>query len=105
MEPVEDIEISSPRLGNDSIVSRRVILGSASPSRKRLLESTGLEFDVLVSGVDEENPELLKLSPADMVIALAILKAHTIKNSFDCGESAPLPWLRAKKSDRIFHNF
>ena len=68
-------------------MSRRIILGSASPSRKRLLESVGAQFDVMVSGVDEENPELLKLAPQDMVLALAILKAHTINNSFDCGNN------------------
>ncbi|MEN9324613.1 MAG: hypothetical protein RL414_367 [Actinomycetota bacterium] len=63
-------------------MTRKVILASASPSRKRLLESVQIPFDVLVSGVDEENPEITKLSPSEMVIALAILKAHTVKNTF-----------------------
>ena len=60
--------------------SRRVVLASASPSRKRLLESSGISAEVIVSGVDEEDPKLTALAPREMVIALAILKAHTIKN-------------------------
>ena len=59
--------------------SRNVVLASASPSRKRLLESCGISAQVIVSGVDEEDPKLTALAPREMVIALAILKAHTIK--------------------------
>ncbi len=67
---------------------RRIILASASPSRKRLLESVNIDCDVLVSGVDEESPEILKLVPSEMVLALAIMKAHTVANSFDCGDNS-----------------
>ena len=59
--------------------SRNVVLASASPSRKRLLESCGISAEVIISGVDEEDPKLTALAPREMVIALAILKAHTIK--------------------------
>ncbi len=59
--------------------SRNVVLASASPSRKRLLESCGISAQVIVSGVDEEDPKLTALAPREMVIALAILNAHTIK--------------------------
>jgi len=59
--------------------SRSVVLASASPSRKRLLDSCGISAQVIVSGVDEEDPKLTALAPREMVIALAILKAHTIK--------------------------
>ena len=59
--------------------SRSVVLASASPSRKRLLESCGISAQVIVSVVDEEDPKLTALAPREMVIALAILKAHTIK--------------------------
>ena len=63
-------------------MSKQIVLASASPSRKRLLESIGISPIIKVSGVDEETPELLALAPADLVIALAILKAHTVfKNS------------------------
>ena len=57
----------------------RLILASASPSRFRLLQSAGISPQVLVSGVDEESPEITALQPSEMVIALAILKAHTVK--------------------------
>jgi septum formation protein len=60
--------------------SRSVVLASASPSRRRLLESCGISAQVIVSGVDEEDPKLTSLAPREMVIALAILKAHTIKS-------------------------
>ena len=59
-------------------MSKRIILASASPSRKRLLESVGITPEIIVSGVDEETPKLLSLPPAELVIALAILKAHTV---------------------------
>jgi septum formation protein len=59
-------------------MSKEIILASASPSRKRILESVGIKPTIMISGVDEETPELLALSPADLVIALAILKAHTV---------------------------
>ena len=57
---------------------RNVVLASASPSRKRLLETSGISAEVIVSGVDEEDPKLTSLAPKEMVIALAILKAHTV---------------------------
>jgi len=60
---------------------KEIVLASASPSRKRILESVGISPTIKVSGVDEETPELLALSPADLVIALAILKAHTVFKS------------------------
>ena len=67
---------------------RRVILASASPSRKRLLESSGITPEIFVSGVDEEDPDLLALKPSEMVIALAIMKAHTVRQNHPVGENA-----------------
>ncbi len=68
-------------MGTNFLMSsnRKVVLASASPARKRLLESGGVAFEVIVSGVDEEDPKITSLSPKEMVIALAILKAHTVK--------------------------
>ena len=58
----------------------KLILASSSPSRLRLLKSAGVNPQVLVSGVDEESPEITSLKPSEMVLALAILKAHTVKD-------------------------
>ena len=62
-------------------MSKHIILASASPSRKRIQESVVITPRIAVSGVNEETPELLALKPADLVIALAILKAHTVYNA------------------------
>jgi septum formation protein len=59
----------------------QVILASSSTSRLRLLESAGITPKVLISGVDEEASEFDLLSPSELVIALAILKAHTVKDN------------------------
>ena len=61
----------------------RIILASASLSRRRLLESAGLMPTVMVSQVDEETEFFNALSPIDLVIALAITKAHTIREQID----------------------
>lgn len=61
----------------------RIILASASSSRRRLLESAGLSISVIVSHVDEETEFFNALLPADMVIALAITKAHTVREQID----------------------
>ncbi|MFM7542056.1 MAG: Maf family protein [Actinomycetales bacterium] len=61
----------------------RIVLASASPSRQRLLGSSGLNPEIRVSGVDEEDPRYQGLSPKELVIALAIVKAHTIKREID----------------------
>jgi septum formation protein len=37
----------------------------------------------MVSGVDEEDPEYTSLTPREMVIALAIVKAHTVRSLVD----------------------
>ena len=58
----------------------QLILSSASQSRLLLLESVGITQSILVSGVDEDASEFESLSPAELVIALAILKAHTVKD-------------------------
>ena len=59
---------------------RKIVLASASPSRKKLLESVGINPEIIVSGVDEEHQDLAALSPKDLVVALAIMKAHYVKD-------------------------
>ena len=61
----------------------RIVLASASVSRRRLLESAGLKPTIMVSNVDEETDFFNAMTPADMVIALAITKAHTIREQID----------------------
>ena len=61
----------------------KIILASASTSRRRLLESAGLNPLIMVSHVDEETDFFNSMTPADMVIALAITKAHTIREQID----------------------
>ncbi len=59
----------------------QLILASSSASRLRLLKSVGINPIVMVSGVDEDAKEFDSLLPAELVMALAILKTHTVKNS------------------------
>lgn len=61
----------------------RIVLASGSPSRKRLLHSVGINPEIIVSNVDEELPEYQNLSPVELVIALAIVKAHTVRDRID----------------------
>lgn len=61
----------------------RVVLASQSTSRRRLLEDAGLTPTIIVSNVDEETDFFNAMSPADMVIALAISKAHTVREMID----------------------
>jgi len=61
----------------------KIVLASASVSRRRLLESAGLKPTIMVSHVDEETDFFNAMTPADMVIALAITKAHTIQEQID----------------------
>ncbi|HUW86818.1 MAG TPA: nucleoside triphosphate pyrophosphatase [Candidatus Paceibacterota bacterium] len=56
-----------------------IILASASPSRKRLLEAAGIKPTIVVSNVFEEDPIYESMPPREMVIALAIVKAHTVR--------------------------
>jgi septum formation protein len=60
-----------------------IVLASASPSRQRLLTSVGISPTVVVSGVDEEDSAHSQLSPRELVIALAIVKAHTVKEKIN----------------------
>lgn len=74
--------ISSPTFEGVFLVAE-IILASASPSRKRLLEAAGIHPRIVVSNVDEEDPLYEKMNPREMVIALAIVKAHTVRELVD----------------------
>ena len=61
----------------------KIVLASQSTSRKRLLVDAGLSPEIIVSNVDEETEFFNAMSPADLVIALAISKAHTVREMID----------------------
>ncbi|CAM8641384.1 Maf family protein [Candidatus Planktophila dulcis] len=61
----------------------RIVLASQSTSRRRLLEDAGLKPTIIVSNVDEETDFFNAMAPTDMVIALAISKAHTVREMID----------------------
>ena len=61
----------------------RIVLASQSTSRRRLLEDAGLKPTIIVSNVDEETDFFNAMSPTDMVIALAVSKAHTVREIID----------------------
>ncbi|MFY1689895.1 Maf family protein [Plantactinospora sp. WMMB782] len=54
----------------------RLVLASASPARRKLLQAAGIEPDVLVSGVDESQVD--PSSPEALSLTLAQLKARTV---------------------------
>jgi septum formation protein len=61
----------------------KVVLASQSTSRRRLLEGAGITPIIMVSHVDEETEFFNAMTPADMVIALAVTKAHTVREQID----------------------
>jgi septum formation protein len=61
----------------------RIVLASQSKSRRTLLEDAGLKPTTIVSNVDEETDFFNAMTPEDMVIALAISKAHTVREMID----------------------
>ncbi|TWH68361.1 septum formation protein [Micromonospora olivasterospora] len=54
----------------------RLVLASASPARRKLLQAAGIEPDVLVSGVDES--QVVSEHPEDLCLELARLKAQAV---------------------------
>lgn len=60
-----------------------IVLASQSASRRQLLESAGINPKIIVSNVDEETEFFNSMNPEDMVIALAITKAHTVREQID----------------------
>lgn len=57
-------------------ISYRLVLASASPARRALLKSAGIDADVLVSGVDEAAVEAE--DAYTLCLALARMKARTV---------------------------
>lgn len=57
-------------------LGRRLVLASGSPYRRKLLEDSRVEFEVVVSDVDESMQPLT--TPEEYVVALALRKAQTV---------------------------
>lgn len=57
-----------------------IILASASPRRKDLMEEAGYDFTVCVSPIDEPNHIARDMSPAAHAEALAMFKASAVKD-------------------------
>ena len=62
---------------------KKIILASASPRRKQLLEQIGLNFSCLPAEVDED--AIKALSPRDMVSKLAWQKAQAVAKRLKMG--------------------
>jgi septum formation protein len=62
-------------------VTRRVVLGSASPARLTTLRRAGLDPEVIVSGVDEST--VTTEDPAALATELAVLKARAVAERVD----------------------
>lgn len=58
-----------------------IILASASPRRKEILELAGFEFKVIPTDVNETLPKVM--SPAETVEYLSKIKAYPLKNDED----------------------
>lgn len=54
---------------------KRIILGSASPRRRELLEQIGIEFEIVVSGGEERYHSQ---EPMEIVKELALMKAENV---------------------------
>ena len=73
-----------------------LVLASASPARRRLLEQAAIPHQVQVSGVDEES--IQDPDPAELVQALALAKAQSVAQALAqavavLGAKQPLPVL------------
>lgn len=65
-------------------MSRRLVLGSASPARLATLRSAGVGPEVVVSGVDES--QVVSADAAHLALELARLKARAVAAALDPAE-------------------
>lgn len=65
-------------------MKKRIILGSASPRRRELLEQIGVEFEVKVSGKEEVH---YSLDPAAIVKELALMKAENVAEELGAADT------------------
>lgn len=65
---------------------QRIVLASASPRRRQLLEQAGLTFDVMVSQADEHLPDQAWSDPIQAVQTLAERKAQAVASSLQVAQ-------------------
>lgn len=63
--------------------SKSIILASASPRRRELLDRLGLQYEVRPSNVEEEN--VYAFTPGKVAVALSREKAKNVCRTSDCG--------------------
>jgi len=63
---------------------KKIILGSASPRRKELLKSLGIDFEIRISNTDENYP--LHLSPEKVTEFLAVQKSENLSTALKANE-------------------
>lgn len=68
----------------------RVVLGSASPGRRKVLRQAGIEPLIVVSGVDEDAivSRLGNAGPTEVTTALAVAKAELVADSLESSVAA-----------------
>jgi len=62
--------------------SSRIILASASPRRKELMEKAGYKFTVIVSDINESDFQLDDLEPVEYAKQLALAKAKAVAKDY-----------------------
>jgi len=62
--------------------SPRIILASASPRRKELMEKAGYSFDVIVSDINESDFPVENAEPAEYAKQLALAKATAVAKDY-----------------------
>ncbi|KAJ8764311.1 hypothetical protein K2173_006051 [Erythroxylum novogranatense] len=76
----------SIRRGRDMAISKssfKIILGSSSMARRRILSEMGYEFSILTADIDEKS--IRKDTPEELVMALAEAKADAIIERLQAG--------------------
>ncbi|MER7169363.1 Maf family protein [Micromonospora sp. NPDC000207] len=71
-----------------NLMPLRLVLASASPARRKLLQAAGIEPDVLVSGVDES--QVVSDRAEELCLELARLKAEAVLDRLRDGDERTL---------------
>ena len=79
----------------------KIILASASPRRKEIMERMGIEYEVLVSDVEEVVEET---EPSKMVSALALLKTEAVLSKYRQMENRADNFIIIGADTMVFYN-